>query len=205
MTQEQTENKQPEQIPELAEQQEIQLTDGQTENLPEFNGQPQTTAADYQSSAVSLQMMTTNNARYFSEDEFQREFDEFLTFLKNPQTATDTFETLRAEGQTLAAAKIYNMATKYKWLRFIIDRRTQVIHDALVLSIFAVTETNAIVYNWTGISIIGKFKIWLKGKVKQRAEVAQQQGKRRSVWAFLARQGAAKQQKQETSSETSNE
>ena len=150
-------------------------------------------------------MMTTNNARYFSEDEFQREFDEFLTFLKNPQTATDTFETLRAEGQTLAAAKIYNMATKYKWLRFIIDRRTQVIHDALVLSIFAVTETNAIVYNWTGISIIGKFKIWLKGKVKQRAEVAQQQGKRRSVWAFLARQGAAKQQKQETSSETSNE
>jgi len=185
------------------EQTEIQLSDGQTDSLPEINSQPEVnslseTPAEY--SADFSQMMTMNSGKYYTQDEFAKEFNDFLTFLKSPDTATDTFEALRSEGQSLAASKIYNMAYKYKWLRFLIDKRTQVIHDALVMSIFAVTETNAIVYNWTGISLIQKVKIWLKSKVKQRAEVAQSSGKR-SVWGFLARQGAAKQQKQENLSD----
>ena len=118
----------------------------------------------------------------------------FLTFLKNPATAADTFETVRAQGQSLAAGKIYEMANKYKWLNWLIDRKTRLLHDALLIAIFATTETNAIVLNWTGISLIEKGKIWLKSKVRARA--AASQGKR-SVWGFLAPRAAAKQAKQE--------
>jgi len=139
-------------------------------------------------------MMTTNNDRYYSQGEFEAGFNEFLNFLKNPQTSLDTFEVLRAEGQSLAAGKVYKMAQNYKILRFLIDRRTRLMHDFALISIFAACETNAIVMNWTGISLAEKGKIWLKSKIKARAQSAQASGKR-SVWGFLAPRGAEKQQK----------
>ena len=195
----------PEQLPEvnrITEQPEIQLSDGQTENLPPPEMPTLNRQAAPESSLIGL--TTTTNNKYYTQEEFSKQFDDFLTFLKSPETSANTFEALRAEGQGLAVAKIYEMAQKYKWLRFIIDRRSQVIHDTIVLSIFAITESNAIVYNWTGISLIEKGKIWLRGKIKQRAEQARTSG-RRGVLGFLARRGAAKQPKQETSSETLTE
>lgn len=194
---------QPEQLaPEMPDQAEIQLSDGQTDNLEPLNNQNNKLAGS-DSLPVGLPEMTTRS-KYYTQDEFAKQFDDFLTFLKSPQTSADTFEALRAEGQGLAAAKIFDMAQKYKWLRFLIDRRSQIVHDTIVLSIFAVTETNAIVYNWTGISIIEKGKIWLRGKIKQRAEQARTSGKR-GVLGFLGLRGAAKQPKQDKSSETLTE
>ena len=185
-------------------QPEMQLSDGQTENLQPLDLQNNLNSPDDLSSlSAGLPEMTTRS-KYYTQDEFAKQFDDFLTFLKSPQTSADTFEALRAEGQNLAATKIFEMAQKYKWLRFIIDRRSQIVHDALVISIFAVTETNAIVYNWTGISIIEKGKIWLKSKVKQRVEQAKTSGKR-GVWGFLGRRAAEKQPKQENSSGTLTE
>ena len=185
------------------EQPEMQLSDGQTANLSPLDIQDNLNSqqAGLENLPNGLPEMTTRS-KYYTQEEFAKQFDDFLTFLKSPQTSADTFEALRAEGQGLAAAKIFEMAQKYKWLRFIIDRRSQIVHDAVILSIFAVTETNAIVYNWTGISIIEKGKIWLKGKVKKRVEQAKTSG-RRGVWGFLARRGAEKQPKQDQSLETS--
>lgn len=184
--------KQPDNQPTLESLEEIQLSDGQTESLPEMPEElslnPQALPGDLSAGFPA----TMTSSQYYSKDEFAQEFNDFLLFLKSPQTSADAFEALRAEGQGLAASKLYEMAQKYKWLRFIIDRRTQVVHDTLVLSIFAITETNAIVYNWTGISLIEKGRIWLKGKIKNRAEAARVSGKR-SVWGFLARRGAEKQ------------
>lgn len=137
---------------------------------------------------------TTIDDRFYSKGEFESAFNEFLTFLKSPQTSLDTFETLRAQGQSLAAGKIYEMAQNYRFLRFLIDRRTQLLHDFALISIFASCEANAIVYNWTGISLAEKAKLWLRGKIKQRAEQVQKSGKR-SAWAFLARPAAEKPQK----------
>ena len=182
---------------------ELQLSDGQTDSLPDLQPANLNSQENADLLQTSYSEMMTSDSRYFSRDEFATEFNNFLAFLKNPATATDTFETLRAEGQELAAEKIYNMACRYKWLKFLIDKRAQVVHDVLVMSIFAVTESNAIVYNWTGISLIEKGKIWLRGKVKQRAQQAQTSGKR-SVWGFLARRGAEKAQNQENSSESLN-
>lgn len=175
---------------------EVSLSDGQTDNLPplpEFN-QPEQAGED--SLPLCSPTMTTNDDRYYSKGEFEAGFNEFLTFLKNPQTSLDTFEALRAEGQTLAAGKIYQMAQNYRFLRFLIDRRTQLLHDFALISIFAAAETNAIVLNWTGISLAEKGKLWLKSKIKARQQAAQQSGKR-SVWGFLGRQAAEKPQKPE--------
>lgn len=185
----------------MTETEEIQLTDGQADNLqalPEFGSKPETDqAAGWQTGSP---MMTTNDDRYYSQGEFESAFNEFLTFLKSPETSLDTFEALRSQGQSLAAGKVYAMAQKYRFLRFLIDRKTQLLHDCALIGIFAACETNAIVMNWTGISLAEKGKLWLKGKIKARQQAAQAQGKR-SVWGFLGRRAAEKPQKPESSPE----
>ena len=179
---------------------EIELTDGQTQDLPET---PETSQFQDQTAAVGLPngspTMMMNDDRYYSQGEFESAFNEFLIFLKSPQTSLDTFEALRAQGQQLAAGKVYEMAQKYRFLRFLIDRRTQLLHDCALIGIFAACETNAIVYNWTGISLAEKAKIWLKSKIKARA--AQTEGKRKG-WGFLGRLGAEKPQKPGSSPES---
>lgn len=190
---EKTKQEQTEQLQEIP--QELSLSDGQTEDLPEFNQEPeQNSQSQEEFSQVSL-MMTTNDDRYYSQSEFEKVFSDFLEFLKNPATAADTFETVRAQGQSLAASKVFEMAKKYNWLNWIIDKKTQIFHDSLLIAIFAITESNAVIMNWTGVSVIEKGKIWLKSKIKQHAQAAQS-GKR-SVLGFLGLRGAEKQQKQE--------
>lgn len=83
---------------------EIQLTDGQTENLPETPA----TASNDQLNGLQPgcgEMTTSPDDRYYTQGEFEAAFNEFLVFLKSPQTSLDTFESLRAQGQTLAAGK----------------------------------------------------------------------------------------------------
>ncbi len=179
------------------ENEEIQLTDGQTENLPEV---PEEGSSSDQLNALPAGCgeMTICDDRYYTKGEFEAAFNEFLIFLKSPQTSQDTFESLRAQGQMLAAGKIYQMAEKYRFMRWIIDRRTAIVHDFALIGIFCACETNAIVQNWTGISLAEKGKIWLRQKIQQRAAQQQAAGKR-SGWAFLGRRGAEKQPKPESS------
>lgn len=179
-------------------QEELTLSDGQTDNIPEINIPEQPDSQNNPSNAEFWpdSCQTTTNDRYYSRQEFEKCFADFLDFIKNPNASIDTFETLRAEGQQLASGKIYDLASRYKWLNWLIDKRTQLIHDTLLIAIFATTETNAIVYNWTGISLYEKGKIWLKSKIKARAEKAKTSGKR-SVLGFLGLAGAEKQQKPE--------
>lgn len=139
--------------------------------------------------------MTSPDDRYYTQGEFEAAFNEFLVFLKSPETSLNAFESLRQQGQSLAAGKIYAMAEKYNFLRWIIDRRTALFHDLTLIGIFAACETNAIVQNWTGISLAEKGKIWLKNKIKQRQ--LQKSPEKRSGWGFLVRRGVEKQQKQE--------
>ena len=196
ITPEQTAPKIPEIMPEpLQDLPEMQLSDGQTTDLPEYLEQPED--GSFQNFGA---MNPTNNAgsRYYTEEEFNQVFGDFMAFLKNPEVATDMFGNIHEKGQRLAAGKVYEMASKYKFLRFLIDRQTQVLHDMLLLGIWAACETEAICMNWTGISLFGKVKIWLRGKIKQKAEESAKQGKR-SVWAFLGLRGAEKAQNPENS------
>lgn len=175
---------------------EIYLTDGQTESIPEPELQPNQ-PEDF-SAGCSMMTATTidEGGRYYTAGEFEASFNEFLNFLKSPDVSFDAFESLRAQGQQLAAGKVYNMAQKYKFLNWLIDRRTAIFHDFALISIFFACETNAIVQNWTGISLAEKAKIWLRGKIKAHA-AAQAEGKRKG-WGFLGRRGAEKPQKPES-------
>lgn len=185
---------QTQQFQEQQPEEEVTLSDGVTDNIPPLQEQqPEVAAVDF--SADFSPTMTTSN--FYSPEEFAKNFADFLDFLKDPATATDAFETLHAEGQSLAADKVYNMATKYKWLNWLIDRRTRLLHDAALLSLFVAVESNAIIMNWTGISLFEKGKLWLKSKIKQR-QTAQATSGRRSVWGFLGRQAVEKPQKQES-------
>ena len=80
------------------ENEEIQLTDGQTENLPEV---PEEGSSSDQLNALPAGCgeMTICDDRYYTKGEFEAAFNEFLIFLKSPQTSLDTFESLRAQGQ----------------------------------------------------------------------------------------------------------
>lgn len=178
----------------MTENEEIQLTDGQTQDLPTLPEEMSSQSGELSPNGSGV-MTTSPDDNYYSQGEFEAAFNEFLIFLKSPQTSLDAFETLRAQGQSLAAGKIYKMAEKYKFLRWIIDRRTAVVHDFALIGIFTACETNAIVQNWTGISLAEKGKIWLRNKIKQRQE-QQASGKRRG-WGFLGRRDAEKQPKPE--------
>lgn len=179
----------PEQIP------EVQLSDGQTENIPP--AQPDEIPAQSSDALPhGLPQMMTNDGRYYSKEEFQEVFASFFDFLKDPAAANDCFGTIQSKGRALASDRFYEMASRYKWLHWIIDKQTAVLHDTALIAIWAATEANIIVMNWTGISIFEKVQIWVKQKIKNKAETEAKAGKR-SVWAFLGRRAAEKQPKPE--------
>lgn len=183
-------------MPEVSDSQpEVVLTDGQTDNIPPVE---QLQAMNQSSDArpLGLPTMTTIDDRYYTKDEFYDVFNGFFDFLKDPNAAADCFGTIQERGRKLAAGRMYDVAKRYKWLNWLIDKNTAVIHDAALISIWAATEANIIVLNWTGISIFEKGRLWLKSKIKAKAEAEANKGKR-NVWAFLGRRAAEKQQKPE--------
>ena len=182
---------------------EIKISDGQTEQIPPLaESLPEVSPADLQAGCP----MTATSDTY-TREEFSAVFNDFLTFLKSPDTSIDTFEAIRSQGQELAAGKIYEMADKYSFLHWIIDRRTAFLHDMALISVFIGCETQAIVYNWTNISLKEKITTWLKSKFKQRIQAAQQQPKsaKRFGWGFLGRRDPERPQKPESLPENSAE
>lgn len=162
---------------------EILPEDGQTEDLPELQ-QPDMTIEE--SAAVGLpdysSTMTTSEGSY-SRDEFRQNFNSFLEFLENPSAATDTFSTIVGKGRELSADKIYNLAERYSWLNWLIDRKTQALSDLLLVTIFVTFESNVIIQNWTGISYLEKAKLWLKNKAKEKKS-AVKSGRFRSLFGW---------------------
>ena len=191
----------PPEMPEQLEQQE-QLPPEITAELMPDDGQPTTPemlqpdeSADF--SPVGLTTTTTNN---YTRDEFRQKFAAVLEFLENPATANNCVTEIVTNGRNLTADKIYNLASRYKWLSWIIDSRTQIFADSLQIAAFLAVESNVIVMNWTGLNMFERLKIWLKNKAEQR-KAAQKSGKRRSLfgWVFSGRAEAEKLTEQNSS------
>lgn len=164
---------------------EILPEDGQTEGLEQLS--PPEVVREEQSQDGLLQSSPMMNEIY-SRDEFRNNFNSFMEFLENPDAATDTFGHLVGKGRQLSADKIYDIAGRYDWLKWIIDRKTQAVSDLLLVTVFLTYEGNLILQNWTGISYIERAKIWLKNKAKAKKE-AIKNGQRRSLfgWVFSER------------------
>ena len=165
------------------------LTDGQTEQLAEFEQTIQPIQADF--CEDSLSMMT--NSQFYTQEEFNKCFNDFLTFLKSPEVASDAFGNIHEKGQEIASRRVYELAHKYRFLRFLIDKNTHLFGDLAILTLWGAVEANAIVLNWTGINYLTKAKIWLNEKIKQRAQASA----KRKGWGFLGRPVAEKQPKQD--------
>lgn len=174
---------------------EVLPEDGMTDNLPPLPLSSQETpeslpVADGLPEFSATMTETTNS---YTPEEFRLKFQAVLEFLENPDAANDCAAELLVNGRNLTADKIYNLASRYSWLNWIIDRRAQLLADSLQIAAFLAIESNLIVMNWTGLNIFEKGKLWLKNKAKQRKEQLKN-GQRRSLfgWVFSGRQAPAK-------------
>lgn len=184
-------------IPEMPA--ELMPTDGQPETAPEAMPEmvaDNPAAADLGFRGSPTATMTTTINGLYSPDEFRQKFSGLLEFLENPATAQDATAALLTNGRTLTADKIYNLASRYKWLNWIISPDTQFFADSLQIAAFLAVESNLIVLNWTGVNLWGKLKIWLQTKAKERQSAEKS---RRSLfgWVFSGRQAQEKAQGQE--------
>ena len=178
---------QAEQIPELIPD------DGQPENLAEFIPEQEQNNPANLGLPEYLQTTTATNSGIYTPEEFREKFKSFIEFMERPETASNCTLELITNGRNLTADKIYDLASRYSWLNWIIDSKTQFLADVVQISAFLAIETNVIVLNWTGLNLFEKVKIWLRNKAKERQEQAKQQGKRTLFgWRFSARQEVAK-------------
>lgn len=140
--------------------------------------------------------MTTPTTKY-TQDEFRQKFAGVLEFLENPATANNCIQELITNGRNLTADKIYNVASRYSWLNWIIGRQTQVFADCLQIAAFLAIESNVIVMNWTGLNMFERVKLWLQNKAEQRRQ-ERREGKRKTLfgWAFSGRAAAEKHTEQ---------
>ena len=181
-------NQNPEELPELMPD------DGQTAELPPLPlGQVEAPEELPEEIGLPTFSETTATTNSYTADEFRAKFQSILEFLESPDAANDCAAELLANGRNLTADKIYNLASRYRWLNWIIDRRGQVLADSLQIAAFLAVESNLIVMNWTGLNLFEKAKIWLKNKAKERKE-QMKNGQRRSLfgWVFSGHRAAAK-------------
>ena len=143
---------------------------------------------------LGLSTTTTNS---YTQEEFRQKFAGLLEFLENPATANNCVQELVTNGRNLTADKIYNVAKRYSWLNWIIDRQTQVFADCLQIAAFLAVESNIIVMNWTGLNMFERLKLWLQQKAEQR-KAERKAGKRKTLlgWVFSARPEAEKHTEQ---------
>lgn len=186
--QELNEQHQPEQIPELIPD------DGQPQNLADYL--PEQPEQNVNLGLPEFGTTTATNSIYTPE-EFREKFKAFLEFMERPETASNCTLELITNGRNLTADKIYDLASRYSWLNWIIDSKTQFLADVVQISAFLAIETNVIVLNWTGLNLFEKVKIWLRNKAKQKQEQAKKQGKRTLFGSlFSARPEVAKHTEQ---------
>ena len=184
-----TETQQTEQIDQI----QATITDGQTENLPPI--QPltveQATATNPTGKTLPLGLSDSN---FYTKEEFYEQFKSVFQF------GGDTFslESLPIKqneeaGARATASRIYEMAEKYKFLRFMIDKRSTRLGETILMIQFLTSKAGAVYYE--------KRKQKLGGVLWQKAIKLFKRNKAKDS-AYLEQVAAEKQQKQETLSET---
>ena len=190
-----TETMQPEQM-EQPEIQPAQITDGQTDNLPPIQPLTQETTTGTTTGTLSDSASSKPKSPYYTPDEFYEQFKSVFKF------GGDTFhiESLPIQpneeaGARVTSDRIYEMAEKYKFLRFMIDRRSTRIGETILMIQFLTSKAGAVYYE--------KRKQKLGGVLWQKAAKFFKRNKGKDS-ASLAQVEAEKPQKQEKLSETSD-
>lgn len=177
------------------EQIQATITDGQTDNLPPIQPltveQAQATATN-QTATISLSGLSDSN--FYTKEEFYEQFKSVFQF------GGDTLglESLPIKpneemGARATASRIYEMAEKYKFLRFMIDKRSTRLGETILMIQFLTSKAGAVYYE--------KRKQKLGGVLWQKATKLFKRNKAKDS-DYSEQVAAEKQQKQEKSSET---
>lgn len=183
---------------EIQEVEEVKLDDGMTppEVMSETNGQSGT-------SPEAGLIFEISDRDIFSEEEFYEAFKscfEFAGDVSHLKSFAIRDEGIEGRGARCTSNRLYGLASRYKFLHFMIDRRSGWLADATLIGLFVSMKANAIVEEAAHLSL----KDVLKGRLKQWFRIKQTPVKPGGS-GFLGRLGLGRQPKPESLSEGSAE
>lgn len=174
------------------ENKEMMLDDGITTQIPAPNISEAMAAIRETGTSPDGGMCDTALSDVVSRDEFYDGFKSMFAFAGEcTQTQCLPIQAHEERGARRTSDKLYGMAVKYPFLRFMIDAKTTWLADASLIGLFVYGKTNAVLEEKTGYGlnkiIFGRLGKWLP---------------KRKGSGFLARLGLGRRPKQEQSSET---
>ena len=186
-----------EQTQEQIQQEHIQptITDGQTDNLPPLQQLPLDPLPQTQTNQTISVSAASDQAFLYTPDEFYAQFKSVFQFAGDTLSVQSLPISEKEEfGARATSNRIYEMAQKYKFLNFLIDKRSTRLGETILIVQFLTSKAGAVYYE--------KRKKKLGGAVWEKAKkILGKQNKAKDT-AYLAQADAAKQQKQENLSAT---
>lgn len=187
---EQTQQTQTEQI------QEIQITDGQTDNLPP---PPELEQVEQIAGQTATQSESdASESEYYTPDEFYEVFKSVFDYAgKITDTKSlpiDESNKIEASGARLTSDRLYESAEKYAFMRPLIRRNTTRVMETLLILQFISGKACAVYKEKTNINLGGI--LWKKAKKMLGLNKTQTDG----ASGFSGQADAEKQQKAENSS-----
>lgn len=179
----------------IQEVEEMKLDDGMTpppEEVPEAISQPGT----YPEAGLTFEI---SDPDIYTEDEFYEAFKSCFAFagdVSHLKSFAIRDEGIEGRGARCTSNRLYQLAGRYKFLHFMIDRRSGWLADATLIGLFVSMKANAIVEEAAHLSL----KDILKGKLKSWFKIKQTTVKRGGS-GFLGRLGLGKPPKPESLSE----
>ena len=178
---------------EQAKMNELKLDDGEMTHVPPLNE----TEVQEQMEQIPPIGGTFDSGLndVITQEDFYNGFKSVFAFA-GEYTATNslTIQSHEEQGARRTSDKLYEMALKYPFLRFMIDTKTTWLADASLIGLFVYGKPNAVFDEKTGYGlnkiIFGRLGKWLP---------------KRKGSGFLARLGLGKRPKHEQSSETQND
>ncbi len=168
---------------------ELKLDDGEIANVPPIN-EMETQEQMEQIPPIGGTFEAGLND-IITPDDFYNGFKSVFAFAgEYTSTQSLPIQAHEEQGARRTSDKLYEMALKYPFLRFMIDTKTSWLADVSLISLFVYGKTNAVLEEKTGYGlnkiIFGRLGKWLP---------------KRKGSGFLARLGLGKRPKQEQSSE----
>lgn len=169
-----------------------EISDGMTENLQPL---PEQTIIQPEQMTTSDHMMTgtatAECSSYYTKAEFYEQFKSLFQFTGDTlQVQSLPIKPNEEVGAKVTSDRIYNMAEKYAFLRFLIDKRSTRLGETILMIQFLTSKASAVYKEKRnrklGLDLWQKFKKLLK------------KGNRANDTVFLAQAEAEKQQKQES-------
>jgi hypothetical protein len=180
--------------PETEQPAQASITDGMTDNLPPIQPLTMERPATTNQTTTTLLDSGLSNPNFYTKDEFFEQFKSVFQF------GGDTFniqslpiQPNEEPGARVTSNRIYEMAEKYKFLQFMIDKRSTRLGETILMIQFLTSKAGAVYYE--------KKKQKLGGVLWQKATKILKRNKGKDT-AYSAQAVAEKQPAPANSSET---